>query len=178
MHYDNFFLIVKVSYGLFATKSPIFYVGILLPYHRKPNFPQVAIILTSMMTRRQSLCLGKGARCNVLVKNLRPSREIKERILNPQPRQRVTDLIITRRAIITRGSSTFDAIFFTSATFPDLEIYAARKFTIVDAEGHPDRVWTTVLQADGTKAKPVATMKEQEIDPSIFSTRDSLEDIA
>ena len=107
MHYDNFFLILKVSCGLFATKSPIFYVGILLPHRRNPNFPQVAIILTSMMTRRRTLRLGEGARCNVLVKNLRPSREVKERILNPQPRQRVTELIVTRRAFITRGNPLF-----------------------------------------------------------------------
>ncbi len=59
-------------------------------------FPQVVIILTSIMVRRWSLRLGKGARCNVLVKNLRPSRKIKERILNPQPKQQVTDLIVTR----------------------------------------------------------------------------------
>ncbi len=68
-------------------------------------FPKVVIILTSTMVRRRSLRLGEGARCNVLVKNLRPSREIKECILNPQPKQRVTDLIVTRQAIITRGNS-------------------------------------------------------------------------
>jgi len=130
------------------------------------------------MTRRRTLRLGEGARCNVLVKNLRPSREIKERILNPVPRQRVTDLIVTRRAIMTRRRATFEAIFFTSATFPNLELFAARKFTIVDAEGHPDRVWTTILQADGTEATPADPEAEQEIDPSIFNARDSLEDIA
>ena len=64
--------------------------------------------------------------------------------------------------------------FFTSATFPDLELHAARKF----AEGHPDCVWTTILQADGTEATPVDPSKEREIDPSIFNAGDSLEDIA
>jgi hypothetical protein len=141
-------------------------------------FPQVVIILTSTMVQRRSLRLGEGARCNVLVKNLRPSREIKERILNPQPKQRMTDLIVTRRAIITRGNSLYEAIFFTSATFPDFELHTARKFTIVNAEGHPDRVWTTALQADGNKAMPVDPFEEREIDPSIFNATDSLEDIA
>jgi hypothetical protein len=141
-------------------------------------FPQVVIILTSTMVQCWSLRLGEGARCNVLVKNLRPSREIKERILNPQPKQRVTDLIVTKQAIITRGNSSYEAIFFTSATFPNLELHAVRKFTVVDAEGHPDRVWTTVLQADGNEATPVDPFKEQEIDPSIFNATDSLENIA
>ena len=90
----------------------------------------------------------------------------------------MTDLIITRRAFITRGNSSFEAIFFTSATFPDRELHAARKFTIIDAEGHPDRVWTTILQADGTEATPVDPSEEREIDPSIFNAGDSLEDIA
>ncbi len=80
----------------------------------------------------------------------------------------MTDLIVTRRAFITRGNSSFEAIFFTSATFPDRELHAARKFTIVDAEGHPDRVWTTILQADGTEATPVDPSEEREIHPLIF----------
>lgn len=130
------------------------------------------------MVRPPTLRLGEGARCNVLVKNLRPSREITERILNPLPKQRVTDLVATRRALITRGRSTYEAIYFTSATFPNLELYAARRFTVVDAEGHPDRIWTTVLQADGTEATPANADPEQEIDPSILRAGDNVEDIA
>jgi hypothetical protein len=103
-YYNDFFLIVEVSCCGHNCKSPIFYVGILLPYRR------VVIILTSMTVRPRTLRLGDGARCNVLVKNLRPSREIKERILNPQPKQRVTDLLVTRRAILTRGKLTYEAI--------------------------------------------------------------------
>ena len=79
------------------------------------------------MVRPPTLRLGEGARCSVLVKNLCPSREITERILNPLPRQHVTDLIVTRRAIITRGRAMYEAIFFTSATFPNLELHAAKK---------------------------------------------------
>jgi hypothetical protein len=89
-----------------TTANPqIFYVGILLPHRR------VVIILTLTMMRPWTLRLGKGARCNVLVKNLRSSREIKGRILNPQPKQRVTDLLVTRQAILTCGKLTYEAIF-------------------------------------------------------------------
>jgi hypothetical protein len=140
--------------------------------------PTIFIILTSTMARSRPLRLGEGARCSVLVKNLRPSREIKERILNPLPRQRVTDLVVTRRAIITRGRSSYEAIYFTSATFPNLDLHSARRFTVVNAEGHPDRVYTTILQGDGTEATPVEPDAEREIDPSIFNATDTLEDIA
>ncbi len=90
----------------------------------------------------------------------------------------MTDLLVTRRAILTCGKSTYEAIFFTSATFPDLELHAARKFTVVEAEGHPDHVWTTVLQADGTEATPVDPFAKREINPPIFNATDSLKDIA
>ena len=130
------------------------------------------------MVRRRSLRLGEGARCSVLVKNLRPSREITERILNPLPMQRVTDLVATRREIITRGRSTYEAIFFTSPTFPDVELHAAKRYTVVDAEGHPDRIWTTVLHEDGTEATPADPNSEREIDPAIFRATDNIEDIA
>jgi hypothetical protein len=136
------------------------------------------MILTSMMVQPWTLRLGEGARCNVLVKILRPSREINERILNPLPRQRVTDLIAMRRVMITRGRLTFKAIYFTSATFPNLNLYAARKFTVVDAEGHPDRVWRTVLQADSTEATQADPFAAREINPSIFNVTDTLKDIA
>ena len=130
------------------------------------------------MVRPPTLRLGEGARCSVLVKNLRPSREITERILNPLPRQRVTDLVATRRGIITRGRSTYEAIFFTSATFPDVELHAAKRYTVVDAEGHPDRIWMTVLHEDGTKATPADPNPEREIDLAIFRATDNFEDIA
>ncbi len=103
-YYDGFFLIVEVSCCGHNYKLPIFYVGILLIY------PRVVIILTSTMVQPWTLRLGEGARCNVLVKNLRPSREIKERILNPQPKQRMTALLVTRRAILTRSKLTYNAI--------------------------------------------------------------------
>jgi len=126
-------------------KSPIFLCRNSIKLCRKiiSFFFYKKIILT--MVRPPTLRLGKGARCRVLVKNLRPSCEITECILNPLPRQHVTDLVATRRGIITRGRSTYEAIFFMSATFPDLELHAAKRYTLVDTEGYPDRFWTTVL---------------------------------
>ncbi len=85
----------------------------------------------------------------------------------------MTDLVATRRGIITRGRSSYEAIFFTSPTFPNLELHAARRFTVVDAEGHPD-----VLQSDGTEATQANPNPEQEIDPSIFPASDNFESIA
>ena len=115
--------------------------------------------------------LGEGARCSVLIKNLRPSREVEQRIVNPAPRQRATDLVAVRRGNITRGRRSYEAIFFTSPTFPDLELYAARKFTVVEQEGHADRLWETPLQADGTPAAAVTDDEGVAINENIFSDR-------
>ena len=67
---------------------------------------------------------------SVLVKNLRPTREVTQRILNPVPHQRMTDLVAVRHGNITRGTLTNEAKFFMSPLFPDLELHAAKKFTI------------------------------------------------
>ena len=107
------------------------------------------------MPRGRTLRLGEGARCSVLVKNLHPTREVSQRILNPAPRQPVTDLVAVRRGNITCGGMTYEAIYFTSPLFPDLELHAAKKLTVVTHEGHGDRIWSTPLQADGTPAPAV-----------------------
>ena len=78
------------------------------------------------MVRGATLCIGEGARCSVLVKNLRPMREVTQRILNPVPRQHVTDLVAIRHGNITRGTLMYEAKFFTSPLFPDLKIHTAK----------------------------------------------------
>ena len=116
--------------------------------------------------------LGEGARCSVLIKNLHPSREVVEqRIVNPAPRQRATDLVAVRRGNVTGGRSTYEVIYFTSPTFPDLELYAARRFTVVEQEGHADRLWEMPLQANGTPAPAIMDNEGRVINENIFSDR-------
>ncbi len=50
-------------------------------------------------------------------------------------------------------------IYFISPTFPDLELYAAQRFTIVGQEGHADCFWEMPLQADGTPAAAIMDNK-------------------
>ena len=61
---------------------------------------------------RAQLCLGKGARCSVLLKFLRPSKVIAKTILNPVRDQRLDDLIAVSREVTTRGGRTFVSIFY------------------------------------------------------------------
>jgi hypothetical protein len=130
------------------------------------------------MARGSTLRLGEGARCSVLVKNLRPTREVTQCILNPAPRQRVTDLVAVRHGNITRGGLTYEAIYFTSPLFPDLELHAAKRFTVVTHEGHSDRIWSTPLQADGTLAPTVMEDEGREINADVFNANDRMDDIA
>ena len=129
------------------------------------------------MRRGSSLCIGEGARCSVLVSNLRPSKEVSERIVNAVPRQRVEDLVAVRQGIITCGGKTYEAIYFTSKTFPGLEVYASKRFTVVKGEGRPDGIWATPLTSEGAPA-PTIDDAEREINPSIFQSRERVEDIA
>ena len=112
------------------------------------------------MARGGTLRIDKGARCSVLVKNLRPTREVTQHILNPALRQRVSDLVAVRCGNITCVGLTYEAIYFMSALFPDLELHTAKRFTVVTQEGQGDHcIWNTPLQVDGTPA-PVITDNE------------------
>jgi hypothetical protein len=115
--------------------------------------------------------LSQGTRCSVLIKNLCPSREVEQRIVNPAPRQRATDLVAVRQGNVTRGRSSYEVIYFTSPTFPNLELYAARRFTIVEQEGHANCFWDMPLQANGTPAAAVTNDEGQIINENIFSDR-------
>jgi hypothetical protein len=130
------------------------------------------------MAQGNTLRIGKGARCFVLVRNLCPTRELTLCILNPAPRQCMTDLVAVRHANITRGGLTYKAIFFMSPLFPNLELHAAKRFTVVTHKGHAYRVWDTPLQADGTAAPDVPANEGQEINTNIFNTTNIVEDIA
>ncbi len=119
------------------------------------------------MARGSTLRLGEGARCSVLVKNLCPMREVTQRILNPAPHQRVTDLVAVRRGNITHGGLTYETIYFTSPLFPDLELHTAERLTAVTHEGHCDRIWSTPLQADCTPALAVVDNEGREINTDV-----------
>jgi len=76
------------------------------------------------------------------VNKLRPSRTVAEALPNAAANQRVEDLVATRHAVITRSGRTYGTIYFTSPSFPGVEISAARRFVIVMAPGHVDATWT------------------------------------
>ena len=73
---------------------------------------------------------------------------------------------------------TYEAIYFTSPLFPDLELHAAKKLTVVTHEGHGDRIWSTPLQADGTPAPAVMDDEGREINADVFKVNDCMDDIA
>ena len=94
------------------------------------------------MARSRALPLGEGAVCSVLVNKLRPSRTVAEALPNAAANQHVEDLVATHRAVITRSGRKCDTIYFTSPSFPGVEISAAKKFVIVMVPGHADAMWT------------------------------------
>ena len=140
------------------------------------------------MPRPTTKRLGEGARCSVLLKLLRPSREVAERFPNATAQQRLDDLIATRLGRADRRGNNFEAVFFTSATFPGLELSCARGKYIVREEGHthwdvPTRVPRGGARAGAGRpadAVPVAEIVEEreEIPDEIFRAGNRAEDIA
>ncbi len=82
------------------------------------------------MTRHR-LLLGEGARCSVLLSNLRPSRDVEAAFPNRLVTQRLKDLVAVQHEQITRRGLTYEAIFFTSDSVTGIELSNARKFVIV-----------------------------------------------
>jgi len=76
------------------------------------------------MAQPQALPLGEGAVCSVLVTKLRPSQNVAEALPNAAVNQCVEDLVATCHAVITRSGRTYDRIYFTSLSFPGVEISA------------------------------------------------------
>jgi len=93
---------------------------------------------------RAKLRLGEGATVSVLLSMLRPSQAVAERFPNKQARQRLDDLVAVRKDWHTRGPSTYMAVFYSSPTFPGVELHAAWRYSTghVKAEGPADKIWS------------------------------------
>ena len=69
-------------------------------------------------------------------------------------------------------------IYFTSPHFLNLELPAAKRFTVVTYKGHINHIWNTPLQVDGTPALAIIDDEGQEIIASVFNVNDHMDDIA
>ena len=79
--------------------------------------------------------------CSVLIKFLRPSKEVAEALPNTTAQQRLEDLIATHLGRTERQGNNFESVFFTSVTIPGVILSCARRNCIVREEGHPDALW-------------------------------------
>ena len=90
----------------------------------------------------------------------------------------MTDLVAVRHGNITRGTLTNEAKFFMSPLFPDLELHAAKKFTIETHKGHGDHIWNMPLQADGNHSPAITDDEGQEMNANVFNVNGRADDIA
>ena len=133
------------------------------------------------MARPRALPLGEGAVCSVLVTKLRPSRTVATALPNAAVNQRVEDLAVTCHAVITSSGRTYDTIYFTSLSFPGIEISAAQRYVIVMAPGHVDAMWmhfAPSVHAPIVPNLPPMVAATQTIGDKIFFAQNRAEDIA
>ena len=120
------------------------------------------------MPRPPTKCLGEGARCSVLVKLLRPSREVAEALPNTTAQQRLDDLIATRLDRTDRRGNNFESVFFTSVSIPGVILSCARRNCTVREEGHPYALWDVPTRATRggrqANAVPVAEVVEEQVE--------------
>ena len=73
----------------------------------------------------------------------------------------------------------YDAIFFSSPTFPQIEMSCTPNFVVVLQEGHHEALWVSSLSSPPSPLSVTApTEEENPIDSSIFQASNRAEDIA
>lgn len=135
------------------------------------------------MARGHRRLLGDGARCSVLLSRLRPSKQVADAFPNSTSTQRLDDLVPLRRERVTRRGLSYESIFFSSASIPNIELSAARRFVVIEEQGPNEGLWEEVannpvpgnpLPAGGGDVEDIPTP----IDDAIFNLRGTAEDIA
>lgn len=91
------------------------------------------------MARTRAPQPGEGAICSVLIKYLHPKPTINEHIPNYAANERLHDLVAVRKERTTRRGHTYDAVFFTSPTLNDAEVFCATRYVKVTTAGR--NVW-------------------------------------
>ena len=125
------------------------------------------------MPRRPILRLREGATCSVLVKFLRPSREVSKRFPNAVLTQRLDDLVAARFAVVPRGCNLYP----TTPTFHGIQLQAAKKKVKVLQEGHPGSYWGDI--PDVPFEPPLALQgPDDNFDDDVFFARNNAEDLA
>ena len=134
------------------------------------------------MAQSRALPLGKGAVCSVLVKKLIPSWTVAKAIPIAAANQRLENLVATCHTVITRLGKTYDTIYFTSPSFPGVEIRAARRYVIVMVPGHVDAMWPhfapAVRASIVPNLLPVIAPTQTIIGDEIFFAQNRAKDIA
>jgi hypothetical protein len=106
---------------------------------------------------------------------------VSERFPNALPTQRLDDLVAIRFAVVTRGCSSYPTIFFTTPTFPGIQLQAAKKKVKVLQEGHPGSYWGDIpnvpFELPPALQGPVDA-RDNDFDDDVFFARNNSEDIA
>ena len=105
--------------------------------------------------------LGVDAKCSVLLSCLRPSASIDQRFPNKVAGQRLTDLVAVRMGEVTRNGNKCLACFFKSESFPDVELYAAKRYVKVVEEGPSDLFFNVAPPSPATPQGEVATEENE-----------------
>jgi Transposase IS4 len=104
---------------------------------------------------------GVGAKASCFARLIRPNTVVRE-LLNHNNKAKLDDLIIvgeTVRVCRTKGAPV-EAFLFRHDRYPDQELYAAKKNTVITAEGHPDHFFDAVV-ATPTNEEELQQQEEQ-----------------
>ncbi len=98
-------------------------------------------------------------------------------LVNPEPGQRINDLIAVSRDVTTRGGKRFVSIFFWSSTIPGL-LHAAEGWFKVEEQGLLYQLWEDAAPAEAPAATVAINEDDEEIADFVFNAQNRAEDIA
>jgi hypothetical protein len=128
------------------------------------------------MVPRARHSLGKGARCLVLLKFLRPSKVVAEAIVNLVKGQRLDDFIAVSHEVTTHGGKSFVFIFFRSNTIPGL-LHSSAEHWVTVLEQPTGKVWSGEPEAPAAISPLAANKAGEEIADFVFHAHNRAENI-
>jgi hypothetical protein len=125
--------------------------------------------------------LGEGWICTVLLRKLHPQDIIGQKFPNAIASDRLSDLVTVKQGKGHRhgGGVTKVAIFFTTASIPDIELWAASGFTKVITSCDPSKTFTPAPAPTIVPPAAAQVLEDSAVDLGDFHRTNNInEDIA
>ena len=109
---------------------------------------------------RKKKTMVTGAVISVLSKLIHPSQAIRDKYTNPADRHRLSGGIVIRQEVRNINRPDQQTIVFRHNDFDDVELYAIKRFCLVETEGNKDHFFKDNVPGEDLKPLEVINLHE------------------